>query len=135
MVVVLVVVVVVEVVVVEVVLVVVVAGAGAGGGVAPAVIGVGAAPSSSVGSAAHAANAIGAISFEHRQVVRAVRIGAADESLGCGHGVESRRLGIRIQNLTDQLAGYFDVTDGVLVVSVRDGSPASATDSSRSEAA
>lgn len=34
------------------------------------------------------------------------------------------RLGVRLQSLTDQLAGYFGVEDGALVASVRKGSPA-----------
>jgi serine protease Do len=37
----------------------------------------------------------------------------------------SRRLGVSVEELTSQLAGYFGVKDGVLVTSVADGSAAS----------
>jgi len=36
-----------------------------------------------------------------------------------------RRLGVSVEELTSQLAGYFGAKDGVLVTSVADGSPAS----------
>jgi serine protease Do len=39
--------------------------------------------------------------------------------------LSSRRLGVTIDELTDQLAQYFGAKDGVLVTSVTDGSPAS----------
>jgi S1-C subfamily serine protease len=36
------------------------------------------------------------------------------------------RLGVGVQEMTDQLAGYFGATDGVLVTSVEDETPAKA---------
>src|SRR4030095_7274383 len=41
-------------------------------------------------------------------------------------GYSPRRLGVTVQGMTDQLAGYFGVKQGVLVSNVVEGSPAQA---------